>query len=342
MKRFEGFTKGVNLGGWFSQCDYSEERYDGFIRPEDFARIKAWGADHVRLPVDYNLLEDEAGLPRESGYLRLERAVACCRENGLKLVLDLHKTPGFSFDPDEGEGGFFENRTYQERFFRIWESLAERFGQNDDLMAFELLNEVTEREFMPAWNRIWQECVRRIRVFAPAIPILVGGYWHNSALTVREIAPFPDAHLVYNFHCYEPLIFTHQGANWIPTMDPAFRIPVTASFGELEAASREMLGERATLLENFPPETRLSEAYFDAFFASAVETAEARGVPLYCGEYGVIDRVPPEQALEWYRIIHRVFEKHGIGRAAWSYREMDFGLSDSRMDGVRDRLITLL
>ena len=63
---------------------------------------------------------------------------------------------------------------------------------------------------------------------------------------------------------------------------------------------------------------------------------------LYCGEYGVIDRVPPEQALVWYRAIHAAFEDCGIGRAAWSYRQMDFGLSDSRMDPVRPELIRYL
>lgn len=341
MKQFTGFQHGVNLGGWLSQCDYSVERCESFIRPEDFAQIKAWGADHVRVPVDYDLLETgpDGAAPRGFRYLRL--AVDCCRANGLHMVLDLHKTPGFSFDPDEGEGGFFDSEAFQNRFYRIWESLAERFAPDADLLAFELLNEVTERDYMPAWNRIWQACVRRIRAYAPTVPILVGGYWHNSALSVRDIAPPPDEHIVYNFHCYEPLIFTHQGAHWMPTLPSDFRIPVTASYGELERASREYLGERDSMLDG-NPETRLSPAYFETFMASAVEAAEAAGVALYCGEYGVIDLVPPEQALAWYRMIHAAFEKLGIGRAAWSYRQMDFGLSDPRMDAVRPELLKLL
>ncbi len=342
MKKWEGFQHGVNLGGWFSQCDYTEERYDSFIRPEDFAVIRSWGADHVRLPVDYNLLEDAAGQPRPEGYDRLRRAIDCCRTNGLHMVLDLHKTPGFSFDPDEGEGGFFDNAVFQARFYRLWESLAMQFGREDDLLAFELLNEVTDRDFMPAWNQISRECIRRIRAHAPTIPILVGGYWHNSAAAVKDIAPPADEHIVYNFHCYEPLIFTHQGATWMPPMDPAFRIPVTASFGEMiEAGSRMLSGSNAGL-ETWPAETTLSADFFRRFFAEAVETAEARDVPLYCGEYGVIDRVPPEQALVWYRAIHEAFESCSIGRAAWSYRQMDFGLSDPRMDAVRPELIRYL
>ena len=74
----------------------------------------------------------------------------------------------------------------------------------------------------------------------------------------------------------------------------------------------------------------------------AAEAAEKNGVALYCGEYGVIDRTDPEDALAWFRMIHEAFEHYGIGRAAWSYREMDFGLSDERMDAVRDELIGLL
>ena len=52
-----GFNKGINLGGWFSQCDYSEERLNNFIHEEDVTKIASWGFDHVRLPVDYNILQ---------------------------------------------------------------------------------------------------------------------------------------------------------------------------------------------------------------------------------------------------------------------------------------------
>ena len=342
MKHFEGFTKGVNLGGWLSQCDYSEERCRSFIRPEDFAVIKGWGADHVRVPVDYDLLERGAdgAEPRGFGYLRL--AADCCRANGLHMVLDLHKTPGFSFDPDEGEGGFFDSEAYQERFYRIWEELARRFAADADLLAFELLNEVTEREYGPVWNRIAAACVRRIRAYAPDTKILIGGYWHNSAAAVKDL-PLPfDENIVYNFHCYEPLIFTHQGAYWMPPMETSFRIPVSATYGEMAEASRRMLTGSLAGLDVLPADERLSPAFFKAFFREAVSVAEARNVPLYCGEYGGIDKAAPEDALVWYKAIHAAFAAYGIGRAAWSYRQMDFGLSDERMDGVREELLRCL
>ena len=342
MRTFTGFQKGVDLGGWFSQCDHSQERYDTFITETDFAVIKSWGCDHVRLPVDYDLLEDKAGAPRESGYARLEKAILWARENGLHMVLDLHKTAGFSFDPGEREAGFFENEKFQERFYVLWERIAGRFGKDADMLAFELLNEVTEKEYGPVWNRIAAECIRRIRAIAPTVNILVGGYWHNSAVSVKDIDVPVDEHIVFNFHCYEPLIFTHQGAYWMPPMDTSFRLPVSVTYGEMAEASHRMLSGSQAGLDVLPAHEHLSSAFFEAFFAEAVRVAQERNVPLYCGEYGVIDKATPEDALQWYRMIHAAFEKYGIGRAAWSYRQMDFGLSDPRMADVRPELLRCL
>jgi hypothetical protein len=296
----------------------------------------------VRLPIDYELLEDEDGNSREKGYERLERAVGWARENELNMVLDLHKTAGFSFDPGEQEAGFFESEKYQERFYALWERIARRFGRDGDMLAFELLNEVTEREYGPVWNRIAGECIRRIRAYAPDTKILIGGYWHNSAAAVKDLSlPF-DENIVYNFHCYEPLIFTHQGAYWMPPMDTSFRISATATYGEMASASERMLNGSLAGLEKLPADGRLSADFFKAFMAEAAAAAEARNVPLYCGEYGVIDNATPEDTLLWYKAIHAAFEAYGIGRAAWSYRQMDFGLAGPRMDTFREELLRCL
>ena len=92
MLKQYGFYRGINLGGWFSQCDYSKERLDNFVTESDFAKIAGWGMDHVRIPVDYNILEDNAGGYLDEGFARLQKALELCKKYGMKLVLDLHKT----------------------------------------------------------------------------------------------------------------------------------------------------------------------------------------------------------------------------------------------------------
>ena len=152
MRRLEGYSHGVNLGGWLSQCDHTRERYDTFIKEEDIETIRKWGLDHVRVPVDYNLFEDEQGNYKEEGFGYIQKAVDWCGKYGLNMVLDIHKTCGFSFDKGEAEIGFFDSKDYQERFYRMWEELAKRFGRYSDRVAFELLNEVTAQEYSDSWN----------------------------------------------------------------------------------------------------------------------------------------------------------------------------------------------
>ena len=317
MLKEKGFYRGVNLGGWLSQCDYSQERLNGFITEEDFVQIASWGFDHVRLPVDYNVVMNEDGSFREEGLARIDRAIDLCRKNRLHLMLDLHKTPGFSFDAGEKEEGFFESGSYQEQFYAIWECFAQRYGSEKETVGFDLLNEVTFERYIEAWKRISREAVRRIRCFAPDTLILLGSYQWNSAKTVRHLdAPY-DENVVYNFHFYEPHDFTHQGAYW-------------------EA------GDRDISLRYTYAESGAGESYFEEFIASALEKAAREGTELYCGEYGVIDVVPPEEAVKWFRDLHTVFEKHSIARCLWSYKQMDFGLADARMDAVRPELLALL
>ena len=342
MKKWEGYQRGVNLGGWLSQCDDTEETYSTFVTEKDIEIIKGWGLDHVRVPFDYELIEDAEGNPVESGYGHLQDAVDWCGKYGLNLILDLHKTMGYSFDDGHNEFGFFDSEKLQERFYALWERVAGRFGKYDSYVAFELLNEVTDQAFCDRWNKIAKECIRRIRAIAPNIKILVGGYWNNSVDSVKDLEMPYDENIIYNFHCYEPLIFTHQGAPWIATMDTSFRIGIDASYKEMDEAGEKNLSQMTTGFKGFDPEDTLSAAYFEKIFAEAIAVAEERDVALYCGEYGVIDRVAPEDAVKWFAMINQVFTKFGIGRAAWNYKVMDFGITDARMDAVRDELIRYL
>ena len=50
--------RGINLGGYLSQCVHSTEHYDAFSQEEDIRKIASMGVDHVRLAIDYEVLED--------------------------------------------------------------------------------------------------------------------------------------------------------------------------------------------------------------------------------------------------------------------------------------------
>lgn len=316
MKKFDGYKKGVDLGGWLSQCCHETQHYDSFIGKADIDKIASWGLDHVRLPIDYDLVEDGEGNVIESGYGYIDKAIQWCGEAGLNLVLDLHKTAGFSFDKGEKENGFFESKALQERFYKLWERLAERYGKYGGRVVFELLNEVTDKSYIDAWNGIIAECVKRIRSIAPDTTILIGSYWNNSPDALPDLVKPDDDNIVLSFHCYDPLEFTHQGATWVDDMDPNVRIAFDAD--------------------------KINSEFFAEKFSAAIKTAEKYDVPLYCGEYGVIDKVSPQDAVKWYKAISETFKKFDISHAAWNYKEKDFGLSDEWIKPVIDELIKYL
>lgn len=343
MKRWKGYEKGVNLGGWFSQCDYSKDRFENFITEKDIENLAGWGIDHLRLPVDYNLVETEEGDYKEEGFAYIQRAIDWCRKYKLNMILDLHKTAGYSFDQGEQQTGFFEKEAYQERFYRLWEEFARRFAGDEKSIAFELLNEVTDEKTSDTWNRIALTCISRIRKIAPQIKILIGGYWNNSVKAVKDLPLPPDENIVYNFHSYDPLLFTHQGASWVEGMPEDFRMPYKQTMEQYKIAQKiDLPSSFIAPVQGSEYEGVLDEKYFEQLFAEAINVAEERNVMLYCGEYGVIEKADTKSTLEWYKDIHQVFEKHGIGRAAWSYKEMDFDLQGSHLDEIRQELIKYL
>ncbi|RMZ90013.1 hypothetical protein DV736_g2767, partial [Chaetothyriales sp. CBS 134916] len=120
-------VRGVNVGGWLSiepfitpslfnypasanvVDEYTlsshlnssatrviESHYATFITKQTFEDIKNAGLDHVRIPYPYWLVQTYPGDPyiKGVGWRYLLRAIEYCRQNGLRVNLDLHAVPG--------------------------------------------------------------------------------------------------------------------------------------------------------------------------------------------------------------------------------------------------------
>ena len=347
MKRFEGYLKGVNLGGWISQFDsYDKAHFDTFITEPDIREIASLGFDHVRVPVDYVLLEEEDGTVKEDGYYYLEQCRQWCEKYGLRMLIDLHECYGYSFDPlkkDMDRERFFYDADLQARFMKLWERIARAFAPYPDQVAFEPLNEVVLREVADAWNKVASAWIRMIRTIAPEHYLVIGGVCYNSVTSVPFLDLPLDDRIVYNFHCYEPLVFTHQGAYWVEHMPLEFRIGYPKPLEEYRKAV-DGLDSSEDLAGAIHGDglTQIGEEFFEAIFAPALEKANKDNVALYCGEYGVIDRADPQDAMRWLRDIHAVMAKYGIGRALWNYKEKDFGFTGSSFSDIREQFISIL
>lgn len=332
MRKLIGFQKGVNLGGWISQFDhYDREHFDTFITEKDLQKIKEMGFDHVRVPVDYNVLQEEDGRIKESGFTYLENCRQWCEHLGLKMLIDLHECYGYSFDPlkkNMDRRIFFYDAALQERFLELWKEIASRFQDHTDMVAFEPLNEVVLPDVADAWNQLLARYIGIMREIVPNAYLIIGGVCYNNVLSVPLIDVPVDDKIVYNFHCYEPMVFTHQGAYWVEGMPTDFRIGYPKTLREYREAGDALSADLAGAVYK-PGIREIGQGFFEDIFAPAIEKAEKDQAMLYCGEYGVIDRAAEEDRKRWIEDIDSVFDKYGIGHALWNYKEKDFGLVPS-------------
>ena len=229
----------------------------------------------------------------------------------------------------------------QTRFFKLWKRIAEEFKNDQDIIAFEPLNEVVLQEVAEAWNGIIKKYIQLIRSVCPDSYIVVGGVMYNHVSNVKLLDPPADDKIVYNFHCYEPFLFTHQGAYWVDTMPADFRIRYPLPIEEYRRISKEVIhvSDGVIFLDEV---TKLGPEFFEIIFKDAVEAAEKYNAPLYCGEYGAIDLSDNPSKINWLRDIHTAFKNHGIGHALWNYKEKDFGFVDESFEEVRNDFIAVL
>lgn len=345
------FQKGINLGGWLSQYEFTAEQpltedgirrhFETFITEPDIRQIAGWGFDHIRLPVSGYLLYD-----REKAEVRkeitdyIDRCIYWCRESGLNLVLDLHDLWGNIYGAMDEPMPLLTDDSLKGIFYRIWEELADHYMNWDTArcrIMFELFNEVSDASGC-LWNRMYQEAVRKIRRIDAERPILVGSNGQNSAAYLKHLDLMDDPLVIYNFHYYDPLVFTHQKAHFseeLREFDQTVAYPgdISGFADYLKEHPRYQMKYALTA-----EETRNDKELMERLLEPACRFIQYSGHELYCGEFGVIDSAPPKEAAKWMNDLLSILDEHGIGHALWNYKCLDFGLLDKNGNVISETL----
>ncbi len=318
-KRGAALQHGINLSEWFAQVydtrGYSKEHFQAWTTAEDIALIKNMGFDHVRLSINPETMwranrADE--LPAEYlGYL--DAAVKMILDQNLALIIDIH--------PDGNFKAKLAQDAFVEQFADYWRALARHFSSLDaNRVFFEILNEpeLTDRY---RWYGVQAKLAAAIREGAPQHTIIAAGARWSDDDDLVFLEPLRDPNVIYNFHFYEPHIFTHQGATWgvnywhflhglayPSTMESAQK----ASELEPEATNRLLV-------------IRYGLDHWDANRIEAevnqvAEWAQHRGLTITCNEFGVYRRfAEPADRARWITNVRSALEKHHIGWTMWDY-----------------------
>ena len=319
-QRASRLRHGINLSEWFAQVydprGYTKEHFETWATAQDIALIKSMGFDHVRLSVNPQpMFSGRHGFEIAAEPMAaLDSAVKMILDHGLAVVIDLHP-----------EGDLKSKLATEDAFVEelgdFWRVLAKHYSTVDpERVFFEILNEPELRDRY-RWYGVQAKLATAIREGAPQHTIIAAGANWSADDELIFIDPLRDANIIYNFHFYEPHIFTHQGATWGSPYWPHVRglkYP-----GNRENAAKVAEGVPEAINRLFVIRYGLDHwdaTHIDAEVGQVAEWAKRWNVPVVCNEFGVYRNFSdPADRAAWISDVRTSFEKYGIGWTMWDY-----------------------
>ena len=320
------FEKGVNLSNWFQESSIQEVHFLRYTYG-DFVDIQSLGVDVIRIPVDFHGMS--SGDP---DYILdpilldfLDQIIDWTEELGLHLILDNH-----SF----GLGGATTAAIHQP-LSKVWPQLAGHFLDRDSTLYFEIKNEPWGISEI-IWDTIQQNIVNLIREIDSNRTLIVGPASWNSYNNLADMINYTDDNLIYTFHFYDPFIFTHQGASWTdPSMEPLVGVPFPYGASAMPPCPSELVG--TWIQSNMAGySSQGTVTHIRSLIDIAASFRAARDVPIYCGEFGVLNHnADPDQRVEWYEATTQYLDSLSIGWTMWDYHG-GFGVFERYSGGMFD------
>ncbi len=311
-----GFTKGINLGNCLDAP--SEGAWGTRLSEKHFEMAARAGLDHVRLPVRFTTAERSDVSPphtiRPEFFARVDWALDEAAKHDLSVILDVHHFEEIHKEP----------QAQKARLYALWRQISERYASRPAQVAFEILNEPNGALEPALVNEITAESLRIIREKNPTRLVFANSYFWANAERLHELTlPADDANVVAQFHMYQPILFTHQGAPW---MDPIFHTrgvvfpgPPAAPVTPLPAAAKEgwvadwFKAYNTLPLAQNPGGPKTVFEHFD----HAARYVKATGKRVYLGEFGAIEIADPQSRANYVWLVRTEAERRGIGWALW-------------------------
>lgn len=328
-ERFTGFTRGMGIGGWLTNYKRFNvlpdkwklpltigdfEHFESYITEEDVARIASYGLDHIRLGFDQIVMEDSPYHYRDRMFELVANFISWCEKYRLNAVLNLHKAVGNYCDIAEPVA-LLDDAELQNRFVALWIEFEKRFHDKPGV-AFELMNEI--RDVKPVlWNSLAERTVDELRKLNPTRKIIIGSTCWNSPNTLKDLQLFDDDNIIYTFHNYAPIEFTHQRG--VLQALPLFYNRAMEWPGDIQKY-REFRTTVGQDVGDYADCDRMDIRYMRKELNGALEFVRSHPDKiLWCGEFGTIRHCKLEYRENWMRDMISLLIEHDIPYCVWNY-----------------------
>ena len=318
--RAEHLRRGINLSEWFAQVydpkGYTKEHFESWNTVQDIRLIKKMGFDHVRLSINPAPMfrRNEADRIPLDYLADIDNAVQMILSEHLAVILDMHPDSDF-------KDKLAKDDSFVEQFSDFWRAFAKHYAAEDpDLVFFEILNEPEVRDPY-RWYGIQARLASAIREGAPKHTIIAAGARWSDDDDLVFVEPIRDPNVIYNFHFYEPHIFTHQGATWGASFWHYLHdLPYPSNPDNVKAAEALEPDAIFKLAVARYGSDHWDKSRIDTEIGQAAAWAKHWNVPLTCNEFGVYRHYArPQDRAAWISDVRAALEKYGIGWAMWDY-----------------------
>jgi len=315
---------------------------------DPFVAMRELGFDFVRLSVDPGPLVASDGERRSEALAVLSEAVNRLRAADLTVVFDLHsvmQVPRYGRDVINAPASSDEIADYIAMTADVARMLLEH---GTERIVFEPYNEPAHYPCDAGgtgdWQRIMERTMAAIRDVSTELTVMATGACGGGVDGLLDLDPgFDDPNVLYSFHMYEPLSFTHQRGPTEEGFGSGLPWPASGGSPEAVAATLEVQMEvagidPATRAANLAEQQPVIAEYFAEGWGPAqlqsrmddvLAWADGHGIGherLFMGEFGVIrmsrdGRTGAFDAdrLRYLEAVRVEAETRGIAWSVWEY-----------------------
>jgi endoglucanase len=295
------FGMGANITNWLeAYWMVPNWPQPGKYQKADLQAMKDAGMATVRLPFCFYLITDQQppyavdfGSP---GIAWLDSVIAWTADLQLNLIIV------------NQHGWEVTNANYADKIppmTAMWRQVVQHYASLDpEHYFFEVLNEPPVGLLPQYADAVNTACIDTIRHHDTQHTLVCGPHTASIGSSYLTFSPYADTNLIYTFHTYEPLYFTHQGFPWSTP--------------------------------NFPTGTPFPLLGDDALVTSSIDAAvnwrDTYQLPVFMGEFGVGKFADATSRCNWIALLGQLISDNGLHALYWDWGGVapsDFSMFDT-------------
>jgi hypothetical protein len=157
----------------------------------------------------------------------------------------------------------------------------------------------------------------------------------STAGALTGLTPVEDDNVVYVFHFYSPMLFTHQGAEWAqPNLESVRGLIYPPDVRNVDLVKARALISYQASLSDYVRDYVYGRA-IRSEIDMAAHWAKSHRVRLIATEFGVYkSAVPPESRIAWFHDVRKALEAQSIGWTVWELHG-GFGIASDIETGCK-------